>query len=165
MLWTGISRISSPGLRRWLSAFGVKSFETQEPSDLEYDQQLTVVAEWRDQGTLKKDHYDNAVTEVMLEGAEQGDELAYQWYLLPLSRIAKAYSAVLNLLGKAGPVPEGMSATAALRNIWYSDKHEAITAQLAKKAERFRQDREYEPPYWEQVKLARNAKAEAGGEC
>jgi hypothetical protein len=36
---------------------------------------------------------------------------------LPLSRIAKAYSAVLNLLGKAGPVPEGMSATAALRNI------------------------------------------------
>ena len=33
-LWMGISHISSPGLRRWLSAFGVAHFETQEPSDL-----------------------------------------------------------------------------------------------------------------------------------
>ena len=36
----GISRISSPGVARWLAAFGVRRFETQEPSDLEYDPQL-----------------------------------------------------------------------------------------------------------------------------
>ena len=162
-LWTGLSHISSPGLRRWLSAFGVKYFETQEPSDLEYDPQLVVVAEWRDPETLRKGHYDNAVTEVMLEGAEQGGEIGYQRYLLPLSRVAKGYSAVLNLMGKAGPVPEGMSATAALRNIWYSKKHAAIVAGLASKAERFRQDQGYAPPYWDLVRLARAAKGEVEG--
>src|SRR5207249_5256638 len=59
-LWTGLSTISAPGLRRWLSAFGVRHFETQEPSDLEYDPQLVVVAEWRDAGALMQDHIDNA---------------------------------------------------------------------------------------------------------
>ena len=33
-LWMGISRISSRGVILWLGAFGVKQFETQEPSDL-----------------------------------------------------------------------------------------------------------------------------------
>ncbi len=162
-LWMGISHISSPGLQRWLSDFGVRYFETQEPSDLEYDPQLTVVAEWRDPETLKKDHYDNAVTEVMLEGAENGDDLRYQWYLLPLVRLAKTYSAALNLLGKVGPVPEGMSSTAALRNVWYSSKHDAIAELLSRKAALFHNEKGYEPPYWELVKLARIAKQEVEG--
>jgi len=162
-LWTGISYISSPGLRRWLSAFGVQYFETQEPSDLEYDPQFTVVAEWRNQEALKKDHYDNAVTEVMLDGAEQGDKLAYQLYLLPMMKIAKAYSAVLNIMGKVGPVPEGMSSYAALRNLWYSKKHHAIVAELARKATLFKSENGYEPPYWEQVRLARSAKRKVEG--
>ena len=159
-LWAGISRISSPGLRKWLAAFGVRHFETQEPSDLEYDPQLVVVAEWRDQTTLKKDHYDNAVTEVMLEGAEKGDEISYQWYLLPLARIAKGYSVVMNLFGKPGPVPEGMSATAALRTQYYDKRHGAIKERLSLKAEEFKTTRGYAPPYWELVKLARIAKDE-----
>ena len=159
-LWAGISRISSPGLRKWLAAFGVRHFETQEPSDLEYDPQLVVVAEWRDQATLKKDHYDNAVTEVMLEGAEKGDEISYQWYLLPLARIAKGYSVVMNLFGKPGPVPEGMSATAALRTQYYDKQHGAIKERLSLKAEEFKTTRGYAPPYWELVKLARIAKEE-----
>lgn len=159
-LWAGVSHISSPGLRRWLSGFGVRYFETQEPSDLEYDPQLRVVAEWRDPGTLRKDRLDNAVTEVMLEGAERGEELSYQWFLLPLSRIAKAYSVILNRFGKAGPVPEGMSAATALRAMRYESVHRSITERLAAKAERFRNERGYEPPYWELVRLAREAKRE-----
>jgi len=159
-LWAGISHMSSPGLRKWLSAFGVRHFETQEPSDLEYDPQLVVVGEWRDQATLKKDHYDNAVTEVMLEGAEKGDEISYQRYLLPLARVVKAYSVVLNLLGKTGPVPEGMSATTALRSQYYDKQHKAITDRLSLKADKFKSDHGYAPPYWELVKLARTAKDE-----
>ncbi len=162
-LWMGTSHLSSPGLQRWLRYFGVRSFETQEPSDLEYDPQLVVVAEWRDRETVKEDHYDNAVTDVMLEGAEQGDELAYQRYLLPVVRIAKAYSALMNLMGKVGPVPEGMSSTAALRNFWYSERHDAIALRLAGKAAVFRSEKGYEPPYWELVKLARSAKQEVEG--
>lgn len=159
-LWAGISHISSPGLRRWLKAFGVKHFETQEPSDLEYDPQLRVVAEWRDPATLRKDRLDNAVTEVMLEGAEKGDEIAYQWYLLPFARIVKAYCVLLNQFGKAGPIPEGMSATTALRTEFFMGRHEEIAKRLEKKADQFRKDHGYEPPYWEQVNLARQAKAE-----
>jgi len=157
-LWSGISRISSPGLRKWLAAFGVRHFETQEPSDLEYDPQLVVVGEWRDHDTLQKDRYDNAVTEVMLEGAEKGDEISYQWYLLPLARIVKGYSAALNLFGKSGPIPEGMSATAALRTQDYDAKHSAIRERLSARAEQFKTENGYAPPYWQLVKLARAAK-------
>jgi Permuted papain-like amidase enzyme, YaeF/YiiX, C92 family len=160
-LWSGISHISSPGLRKWLAAFGVRHFETQEPSDLEYDPQLVVVGEWRDQATLKQDHYDNAVTEVMLEGAEKGEEISYQWYLLPLARIVKGYSIAMNLFGKPGPIPEGMSATAALRTQDYDAKHSAIKERLSAKADQFKAKNGYAPPYWELVKLARIAKEEA----
>lgn len=162
-LWAGISHISSPGLRRWLAAFGVKHFETQEPSDLEYDPQLAVVAEWRDPETLKKDRLDNAVTEVMLEGAEKGDEIGYQRSLLPLSRIVKAYSMLLNRFGKAGPIPEGMSATTALRTQEYMDRHKALEERLAVKAEQFRTTHGYEAPFWRLVGLAREAKEQQGG--
>ena len=82
-LWMGLSTISRLGIRTWLAELGVKHFETQEPSDLEYDPQLVVVAEWRDPVDLKQDHLDNAVLDAMLEGADQGVELTYPWYKLP----------------------------------------------------------------------------------
>src|SRR5256886_8242986 len=59
-LWTGLSTISAAGLRRWPSALRVRHLATQEPSELEYDPQLVVVAEWRDAGALMQDHIDNA---------------------------------------------------------------------------------------------------------
>jgi len=162
-LWMGISHISSPGLRRWLSAFGVRHFQTQEPSDLEYDPQLSVVLEWHDPETLRQDHRDNAVTDAMLEGAERGEVLDYRWYLLPLARVAKIYSAALNLAGRIGPIPEGMSASAALRNTEYSSRHRAITGRLDEKAVEFRRQAGYEAPYWELLRLAREAKLEIDG--
>jgi hypothetical protein len=157
-LWMGLSSISSTGLRSWLAAFGVRNFETQEPSDLEYDPQLSVVAEWRDPETLRKDHFDNAVTEAMLEGAEAGDRLTYTWYLLPAARILKAYSSLLNLFGKVGPIPEGMPAAAALRSKFYSGKHDAIKQELTLLAQDFERHNGYPPPYWELVQLARTGK-------
>ncbi|MHB8788547.1 MAG: YiiX/YebB-like N1pC/P60 family cysteine hydrolase [Desulfobulbaceae bacterium] len=162
-LWAGISRISQPGLRRWLAAFGVEYFETQEPSDLEYDPQLRVVGEWRDPATLRQDRFDNAVTEVLLEGAEKGEELDYQGYLRPAARLVKIYSRSLNLAGKAGPIPEGMSAIAALRTEKYMARHRAIGEHLALMAERFKKEKGYEAPYWQLVKLARTAKEAVEG--
>ena len=137
-LWTGRSHISSIGIKSWLAAFGVTHFETMEPSDLEYDPQLTVVAEWRAPETLYKDHLDNAVIDVMLEDADRGDRLKYDWYLLPVARIMKGYSALLNAIGKVGPVPEGMSAASALRNKWFTARHERIKERLLVLAEKFR---------------------------
>jgi len=157
-LWMGVSHLSTAGVTSWLAALGVRHFETQEPSDLEYDPQLRVVAEWRDPETLFKDHVDNAVIDVMLESAETGERLGYEWHKLPFARLAKAYSAVKNLFGGVGPIPEGMSAATALRVKKLNAKHAAIVARLLEKAHRFKAERGYVPPYWELVRLAREAR-------
>jgi len=159
-LWTGLSTISSKGTRNWLAAFGVKYFETQEPSDLEYDPQISVIAEWRDPETLYKDHLDNAVTDVMFEEADSGKVLYYDWYLLPIGRMMKFYSLILNMFGKEGPVPEGMSAEAALKNVEYSETHDNIKSRLVVLADQFKVKKNYKPPYWELVNLARQARDE-----
>lgn len=157
-LWTRLSTISTPGLRRWLSGFGVTHFETQEPSDLEYDPQLVVVAEWRDPKALQDDHIDNAVIDVMLEGAEAGDALEYPWYLLPVGRVIKAYSWVKVQAGGNGPVPEGMSAASALRNREFSARQTAWAARVRNRARQVEQAQGYWPPYWELVRIAREVK-------
>jgi hypothetical protein len=156
-LWTGLSTISAPGLRRWLASFGVRQFETQEPSDLEYDPQLSVVAEWRSAASLFDDHVDNAVTDVMLEGAERGEALAFNWYVLPVARLMKGYSLAREALGGVGPIPEGMSPSAALRNRAYGKAHAELKAALHAEVERWVAGNGYRPPYWSLVSLARNA--------
>jgi hypothetical protein len=93
----------------------------------------------------------------MLEGADKGDRIGYDWYLLPIARIVKTYCVIKNQFGGVGAIPEGMSATAALRNKWFSKKHEKIKERLLVLARQFEQDNGYSPPYWELVKLARKA--------
>lgn len=159
-LWMGMSHLSTRGVTSWLAALGVRHFETQEPSDLEYDPQLRVVAEWRDSETLFKDHVDNAVIDVMLEAAEDGLGLDYNLWMLPPARLAKAYSMVKNWFGAVGPVPEGMSATTALRVDRLKGMHAELTARVMQKAEQFKTERGYAPPYWELVRLARAAQLE-----
>jgi hypothetical protein len=154
-LWSALSHISSKGVRNWLADFGVKYFTTMEPSDLEYDPQLKVIAEWRDHETLFKDHLDNAVVDVMLESAETGEKIGYNWYLLPVVRILKGYSFFMNLFDKVGPIPEGMSATSALKNEWFSNRHRIVVDNLKVEAELFYKKNGYIPPYWELIKLAR----------
>lgn len=154
-LWMKLSHLSMPGVTAWLSALGVRHFETQEPADLEYDPQLRVVAEWRDPETLFKDHVDNAVIDVMLEGAERGRRLDYNILKLPLARRAKAWSMVKNRFGGVGPVPEGMSATTALRVQRLKKQHAAIRARVLQQAEAFKNGHGYTPPYRELVRLAR----------
>jgi hypothetical protein len=155
-LWTGLSTISAPGLRRWLASFGVRQFETQEPSDLEYDPQLSVVAEWRSAASLFDDHMDNAVTDVMLEGAERGDALEYDWYVLPVARLMKGYSWVRSQSGGVGSIPEGMPPSAALRNRSYGANHATLKTALRAEVERWTAEKGYRPPYWSLVSLARS---------
>lgn len=156
-LWTGISTISAPGLRRWLASFGVRQFETQEPSDLEYDPQLAVVAEWRNPSSLFDDHIASAVTDAMLEGAERGDALEFDWYALPVARLLKGWSWVRGQLGDVGPIPEGMAPAAALRNRSYGARHAELTAEVRARVDRWTAEKGYRPPYWALVSLAREA--------
>jgi hypothetical protein len=161
-LWMGLSFISSPTVRAWLGSLGVRHFETQEPADLEYDPQLEVVAEWRDSANLFKAHADDAVIDVLFEDAEPGRGLGYARWNLPAARAAKAWSALLNALGTVGPIPEGMSATGALRVKKLRKDHEALVARLLVLAKDFKARHGYTPPYWELVNLARQAKRELG---
>ncbi len=156
-LWEGLTSMSSRGVTSWLSRFGVEQFVTHGPSDLEYDPKVVVVAEWRDPDALFDDHVDNAVIDAMLEGAERGDQLDYDYRMLPLARLAKSYSVLLNLFGDAGPVPEGMSATRALRAEWLSARHAKVKEGVLRRAETFRQQQGYTPPYWDLVDMARES--------
>lgn len=158
-LWRGLSSMSGDGLTRWLGALGVRHFTTLAPSDLEYDPAMRVVAEWRDPDALFSDHLDNAVLDAMLEGAERGDRLDYDYVKLPVARVMKAYSAALNFFGAVGPIPEGMTATTALRVEWLRRRHGAIRARLESEVEAYRRAHGRRPPYWVLLELARRAAA------
>jgi hypothetical protein len=160
-LWKGLTSMSSAGVARWLASFGVEHFETLGPSDLEYDPKLRVVAEWRDGDALQGDQLDNAVIDAMLEGAERGEPVGVDWLRLPLARAAKAYSVARNVMDGSGPIPEGMTATVALRVESLRRRHEAIRARLERLVRQHEEREGYFPPYWELVALARDAKRTA----
>jgi hypothetical protein len=132
----------------------VEELVTHGPSDLEYDPQLAVVAEWRDAETLFDAHLDDAILDAMLEGAADGDDVEYSWPMLGVARVMKAYSAAKVLFGSTGPVPEGMSATVALRVAWLRERHAAIRAVLLRKVNQFESAEGYRPPFWELRRLA-----------
>tara|TARA_R110002124_G_scaffold185196_1_gene352655 strand:+ start:1426 stop:1992 length:567 start_codon:yes stop_codon:yes gene_type:complete len=91
-LWQSESTISSNGVVTLLNTFGVEHFVTQMPSDLEYDPQLSVVAEWRSQESLFDDHLYNAVIDAMLVCAEKVEEIGFNPFMLPFARVLKAHS-------------------------------------------------------------------------
>lgn len=155
-LWMHGSSISSAGTAKWLAGFGVTNFETQEPSDLEYDPQLTVVAEWRDLETLYQDHVDNAIVEALLDEANAGKELRYNLYLLPFARLTKLFSELQVMLGFDGMIPEGMSAESGLRHQKYENIFNAVKQKVLADAEQFYSKYKYQPPYWKIVGFAKN---------
>lgn len=153
-LWPSLSTISSQGVVNWLQDFGVENFVTQMPSDLEYDPQLSVVAEWRDPETLFKDHIDNAVMDAMLEQANSGKKIGYNIWALPIVRVIKGYCILKNLFGKTGLIPEGMSATRALKNEYFVSMNKSIKSSTIKMVDQFIQQNGYRPPYWQLVQFA-----------
>ncbi|HET8865165.1 MAG TPA: YiiX/YebB-like N1pC/P60 family cysteine hydrolase [Gracilimonas sp.] len=156
-LWQSESTISSYGVVTLLNTFGVENFVTQMPSDLEYDPQLAVVAEWRDTKALFEDHLYNAVIDAMLVCAENGEEIDYNEWLLPVVRLAKGYSYLMNLIGKTGPVPEGMSSMQAAKSEAFVNRHETLKEKVRTKAAVFSETQDYTPPYWELVRMAEEA--------
>jgi hypothetical protein len=161
-LWRAVSTISSPGVVRLLSEFGVENFVTQMPADLEYDPQLSVVAEWRDPQTLFKDHIYNAVMDVMIEDAQKGSEIGFNRLMLPVARVVKGYSFLLNMLGYVGPIPEGMSATQALKHNAFTEMHTMILGRTEAKVKQFISGNGYVPPYWKLIEMARASIPEQG---
>lgn len=153
-LWEFKSTISSKGIAEWLHVFGVENFITQMPSDLEYDPMLSVVAEWRNKEVLFQDHIDNAVMDVLITKANQGKKLDYNLWALPIARLIKGYSYVLNVFGKAGVIPEGMDATTALKNNYFVDQFQSLKITTEANIKTFKIENGYLPPYWQLIKIA-----------
>ena len=127
------------------------------PSDLEYDPQLAVVAEWRDPETLYKDHIDNAAMDALLEKANKGETIDYNIWQLPIVRVVKGYCIIKNLFGKIGMIPEGMSAARALKNQTFVAMHVRVKNKTMQMADEFLKQNGYRPPYWQLVKFAEKA--------
>jgi hypothetical protein len=106
---------------------------------------------------LAKDHIDNAVMDVMLEQADKGATVKYNHWMLPVARILKGWCLLLNRMGKVGKIPEGMSATQALKNQYIVDMHQAINTATKVLVDKFIKEHQYFPPYWQLVSLARQA--------
>lgn len=159
-VWKYPSTISSAGVVNWLHDFGVENFVTQMPSDLEYDPQLSVVAEWRDPETLFKDHVDNAAMDALLEKANKGATIDYNTWQLPIVRVIKGYCIIKNKFGKIGMIPEGMSATKALKNQAFVAMHVRVKNKTLQMADEFFTKNGYRAPYWQLVKFAEAAVAE-----
>ena len=153
-LWEFESTISSSGIINWLNDFGVENFVTQMPSDLEYDPMLSVVAEWRNKDILFQDHLDNAVMDALISRANEGENLDYNNWLLPIARTIKAYSFFLNLIGKDGIIPEGMDTQTALKNNDFVDRFNICKTSTESKIKSFREKNKYLPPYWQMVRMA-----------
>ena len=153
-LWEFESTISSNGIINWLNDFGVENFVTQMPSDLEYDPMLSVVAEWRDKEILFQDHLDNAVMDALISRANEGENLDYNIWLLPIARTIKAYSFFLNIFGKEGVIPEGMDAQTALKNNDFVDRFNKLKPITESKINSFKEENNYLPPYWQMVRMA-----------
>jgi hypothetical protein len=161
-LWSITTTMSSPGVVNWLGDFGVRYFETQAPADLEYDPQLSVVAEWRDRDALWQAHVDDAVVDAMLEGADRGDRFTCPSYLLVPAGLVKGYSVVLNYFGGVGPVPEGMDTCTAVKSTELDKTHKALKREVLASAALFEEKNGYRPPYWELVRMAEKANKPGG---
>jgi hypothetical protein len=159
-LWQAVSTISSQGVINWLSDFGVENFVTQMPSDLEYDPQLSVVAEWRNPETLMKDHIDNAVMDALLEEADKGKKITYAHWQLPFVRMIKLWCIVKNKFGAVGIIPEGMTATQALKNQTFVALYDKVRNNTTTLSSEFIAGHHYTPPYWQLVALAKIAARE-----
>ena len=155
-LWRKKATFSHQGARRWLTRIGVKNFETLAPGAAENDSKLIPVAEWFDSEELFLDHVDNVVADTLLSAADKGLSLDYAWYKLPFARLAKVYSVLLETFGNVGPIPEGMSADAALRVEELRKMHRSLAAKLL---ELKPSDPELKyPPLWELYEHAASAR-------
>jgi hypothetical protein len=159
-LWSVPSGISYPGAVAWLNSFGVQYFSTQMPSDLEYDNEMMLIAEWYDRDLLWEDHVYNAAMDALYEQAKKGLSPEASCWLLPLARVLKGWSIIKNKLGYIGPIPEGMNATTALKNMWLTENHEDLVKQIKVSATEFQKTKGYLPPYWQLVKMANMHAAE-----
>ena len=92
--------------------------------------------------------------DALLERANKGEKISYSTWLLPIARVVKGYSIIQNAFGKPGIIPEGMSATRALKNNSFVDMYQRVRSSTEEKVNTFNKVNGYRPPYWQLVAFA-----------
>ena len=95
--------------------------------------------------------------DAMLEEANKGVVIGYDHWKLPFVRLVKGWCLLKNAFGKTGIIPEGMSATTALKNQRFVAMNKAVNAAVKEKADSFLSVNHYRAPYWQLVAFANNA--------
>ena len=62
------------------------------------------------------------------------------------------------MFGWVGPIPKGMTTMAAMRVDRFSSRHDTIVENVLARADKFKNENGYVPPYWKLVAIAREEK-------
>jgi hypothetical protein len=74
--------------------------------------------------------------------------------------LVKGWCIIQNYFGKTGIIPEGMSATQALKNQYFVAMYKKLKIATTVKIQQFVKENNYQPPYWQMINLAREASVE-----
>ena len=92
--------------------------------------------------------------DALISQANRGEKLDYNLWHLPIARLIKGYSLILNIAGKEGIIPKGMSSVTALKNNDFVNRFQNCKKLTMSKIETFKEENGYLPPYWQLVKMS-----------
>ena len=87
--------------------------------------------------------------------ANAGEKPSYNRWMLPVARVLKAYSLIMNVMGRVAIIPEGMSVLTTLTNEEFKRRFRETKSLTLRMAEEFEKEEGYPPPYWELVEMAK----------
>jgi len=80
--------------------------------------------------------------------------LGYDLWKLPVVRVLKLYSSVLNSMGREAVIPEGMSVLTALTSNDFEHRFQNTKNQTMRQVAEFKEQEGYFPPYWQISSMA-----------
>ena len=157
-IFSGRSRLDTPGIIRMMGPLGAKKFDSYMPQDLELNPDLSEAAEWFYPETLRKDRIEEAVLSALFWEAEKGASPRTTRAVLAGSRLISGISDIQSFLGFRPFMPEGMSASSAARlHCYIKYVYPLLNECVSKKAGEFKKERGYEAPRWALADFAEQA--------
>lgn len=124
-----------------------------EPFEMEYDPKLIVAGEWYETKTLYDQRVLTAATSTLiLSNNEAG--FVNPWKL-PMYRVIKAYSMILNQFGANGPIPKGVSAQTHMVRVALVKQQKKALTELKKELAKYESEQNHKATY---LKMLQSAK-------
>ncbi|MCB0494919.1 MAG: hypothetical protein KDC79_02175 [Cyclobacteriaceae bacterium] len=128
----------------------------KEPYELEYDPKLLIVGEWYNTKTLYDKRILTAATSSIILSAKKMEFV--NPLLLPLYRLEKAYSMILNQFGFKGPIPQGISAQNQMALNALHKKQKQTVKELNNELAKFEKEQKHKATYLKMLQSAKEIK-------